>query len=164
MLIFDKKHLGLISFLFLTSCLSSLLKEPAPTFSDEIQLPAVISEFTQQKTSTYPSWKNKKTSNVISVISECSDSNLTLKSAHSMITNAVENETILDEKKTKHKDSLAYFRKISGLIEGHNLEIQSLSFKFKNCFYVSSLSGSKEKIALDLNAWTTFNQNIEFKK
>ena len=98
------------------------------------------------------------------MISECSDSNLTLKSVHAVITNAVENETILVEKKVKHKDSPAYFRKVSGLIEGHNLEIQSLSFRFKNCFYVSSLSGAKENIASDENTWTTFNQNIEFKK
>jgi hypothetical protein len=161
---FDKKYILIFSFLFLNSCLSSLLKEPAPTFSDEIQLPAVISEFTQQKTSTYPSWKNKKTSNVISVISECSDVNLTLKSAHAMITNAVESETVLEEKKSKHKDLPAYFRKISGQIDGHDLEIQSLSFKYKNCFYVSSISGSKEKIAQDVNTWTTFNQSIEFKK
>lgn len=152
----------------MVGCISNLLKEPAPTFSDQIILPNLPLEFVAQNTSTYPSWKNKSNSTVISVVSECTTSNgnqvASLKSAHSLITNAIENELVIEEKKMTIKNKASYFRKISGLVDGYPLEVLSASFVFENCVYVSSLSGTHEKINLDLNTWTNFNQNIEFKK
>lgn len=147
-----------------TGCLSSLLKEPAPTFSKDIILPNLSDEFVLQKTSNYPSWKSKKTSNVILVISECSDQNLNLKTAHSLITSALENEKVLEEKKTVLKKNSGYYRKVSGLVDGLDIDIMSISFKYKDCVYISSLSGSRQGINLDLEKWTQFNQQIEFKK
>lgn len=149
---------------FTTGCISNLLKEPAPTFSNDILLPALSDEFIQQKTSAYPSWKSKKTSNVILVISECSDPNLNLKSAHSLITSALENEKVIEEKKTTFKKNPAYYRKVSGLVDGLDIDIVSTSFKYKDCIYISSLSGVHENLNLDFENWTSFNQSIEFKK
>ncbi len=148
----------------LTGCLSSLLKEPAPTFANELVLPALPTEFIAQNNSTYPSWKNKNTSNVISVLSECTDQVTNLKTTHALITNAIENETVLEEKKVLLKKTTGYFRKVSGLIDGHTIEIHSTSFKYKNCFYLTSLSGNHEKINSDFKVWNDFTQNIEFKK
>lgn len=152
-----------ISFLF-SGCISSLFKEAAPTFSDEITLPVLSQSFNKMNGVTYPSWKNKTTSNVISVLSDCSDSYSDLKSAHAMITNVIDNETIIDEKKTTLQNTKAYYRKVSGLVDGENIEVQSISFKYKNCIYLSSLSGSHQKLTTDIETWTSFNQKIEFKK
>ena len=154
----------LFFILFTSGCISNLLKEPAPTFSKAIILPELPVEFVLQKSSTYPSWKNKNTSNVILVISECSDPNLNLKSAHSLITNALENEKIIEEKKTTFKKQQAYYRKVSGLVDGLEIDIVSTSFKYQDCIYISSLSGVRESILKDIESWTQFNQQIEFKK
>lgn len=156
-----------ILFLFLTSCsISNLLnlKEPAPLFSKELTLPNLADDFVAQNKSVYPSWKNKNTSNVISVLSDCSDENINLKTIHAMITNAIDKEILLEEKKMTFKNTNAYFRKISGQINDHHIEVVSLSFQFKKCTYLTSLSGLPAKISLDLKNWNTFNQNIEFKK
>jgi hypothetical protein len=154
-----------ILILFLsTGCISNLLKEPAPTFSKDIILPILPEEFILQKTSAYPSWKSKKTSNVVLVISECSDPNLNLKSAHALITSALENEKVIEEKKTTFKKNPAYYRKVSGLVDGLDIDIISTSFKYKECVYISSLSGVRESLNKNLDQWTAFNQQIEFKK
>ncbi len=162
------KIIFLICLVVLTGCLSSILKEPAPTFTNELMLPALPTDFVTQTNSAFPSWKNKNTSNVISVLSECTDQVTNLKTAHAMITNAIENETVLEEKKvmfnSENKNTAAYFRKVSGTVDSHPIEIHSTSFKYKNCFYLTSLSGHHEKINSDLNNWNEFNQHIEFKK
>lgn len=158
-------QLGLfILTLSLSSCVSSLFKEAPPSFSDQIILPILSAEFKSQNFSTYPTWKNKNTSNVISVVSECSDQNVNLKTMHSFITNAIENENLIEEKKVSFKNRSGYFRKVTGLVDDHNIEVRSISFKNKNCIYLTSLSGAPEKIGSDLYTWDTFNQNIEFKK
>ncbi len=154
-------------FLFLNACsVSSLfnLKEPAPVFSNDLILPSLPSDFNPQPDSAFPYWKNKKTSNVISVFSDCADSNMNLKTAHASITNAIDNETVIEERKVNLKNMPGYFRKITGQIDGHDIEINSTSFKYKNCLFVSSLSGQRTKINSDLENWQNFNQNIEFKK
>ncbi len=160
------KYLNLIfvtSFL-LSGCISSLFKEAAPTFSNEINLPSLPQSYNKINGVTYPSWKNKTTSNVISVLSDCTDSYLDLKSSHALITNVIENETVLEEKKTTLQNTKAYFRKVTGLLDGEKIEILSVSFKYKKCIYLSSLSGSNQKLAADIDAWTAFNEKIEFKK
>ena len=153
--------------LFLTSCsVSSLLnlKEAAPVFSNEIILPDLPVDFVIKKDTSFPSWKNTKTANMISVLSDCSNSDMNLKNAHAVITNAIDNEIVIEEKKVEFKNTSGFYRKVTGRIDGHYIEIQSTSFKFKKCFYVTSLSGLLEKTASDLQLWQTFNQNIEFKK
>ncbi len=151
-------------FFLSTGCISNLLKEPAPTFSKDIILPLLPNEFVLKKTSAYPSWKSTKTSNVVLVISECSDPQLNLKSAHSLITNALENEKIIEEKKTTFKKNPAFYRKVSGLVDGLDIDIISTSFKYKECIYISSLSGVRESLNKDIDHWNEFNQQIEFKK
>lgn len=164
MVIFKYFVISILFFFMSTGCISNILKEPAPTFSKDIILPALPEEFVLQKTSAYPSWKSKKTSNVILVISECSDPNLNLKSAHSLITNALENEKVIEEKKTTFKKTSAYYRKVSGMVDGLDIDIMSTSFKYKDCTYISSLSGVRESLNKDLDKWSAFNQQIEFKK
>ncbi len=161
---FKYLNIVLLFFLFTSGCISNLLKEPAPTFSKAVILPELPVEFVLQKNLTYPSWKNKNTSNVILVISECSDANLNLKSAHSLITNALENEKIIEEKRTTFKNQQAYYRKVSGQVDGLEIDIVSSSFKFQDCMYISSLSGVRESLSKDIESWTRFNQQIEFKK
>ncbi len=158
---------AIVIFTFLTSCsISSLLNlsEKPPVFSTDIILPNLTSEFKKQTESVFPSWKNKKTSNVISVFSDCTDTTQNLKSVHSTITNSIENETVVEAKKVSINNNEGYFRKVYGQIDGHDIEIISSSFKYKNCVYLSSLSGQRTKINSDLNSWQIFNQNIEFKK
>ena len=161
---FKYLYLSLLCVFITTGCISNILKEPAPTFSKDIILPELPQEFILQKSSSYPSWKSKKTSNVILVVSECAEMNLNLKSAHSLITNALENENVLEEKKTTFKKNQAYFRKVSGLVDGLEIDIVSTSFKYKQCVYISSLSGVRESISKDIENWNNFNQQIEFKK
>ena len=158
------KIIFFVSLVILPGCLSSLLKEPAPTFANELILPKPPVAFIAQNNSAFPSWKNKNTSNVISVLSECTVQDTNLKTTHALITNAIENEIVLEEKKINLKNTTRYFRKVSGQVDGQPIEIQSTSFKYKNCFYLSSLSGQHEKIDSDLKNWNEFNQNIEFKK
>jgi hypothetical protein len=100
----------IFSFLTLflsTGCISNLLKEPAPTFSKDIILPILPEEFVLQKTSAYPSWKSKKKHQMLFLLFlSALTRNLNLKSAHSLITSALENEKVLEEKKTTFKKKI----------------------------------------------------------
>ena len=159
-----KNFILCLSLIVLSGCISSILKEAAPTFSDEINLPLLPTTFNKMRNVTYPSWKNKLTSNVISVLSDCSDSALDLKKAHAMITNAIEGETVLEEKKQNLKNKKSYLRRVKGFVDGLEIEIHSISFKYKNCYYITSLSGLHEKLPSDIEVWSNFNNKIEFKK
>jgi hypothetical protein len=152
---------------FLASCsISSLLnlKEPAPSFSSEIILPQLSDSFSVQSKSVFPSWKNKNTANVISIVSDCGNSNQNLKAIHNLITNSIDKENIIVENSIPFQSANGYFRKVVGKIDNHDIEVQSLSFQHKNCIYMSSLSGETHKINSDVKSWQDFNRSIDFKK
>ena len=147
-----------------TGCISSLFKEPAPQFSQDIIVPPVPKGFSALKTSTYPSWKNEATQNVISLVSDCKNNSYSLVSVHDLITGAIETPKTLEEKMTQLNGRPSYFKKTSGTLDGHALQTLSYSLKNKDCYYLSFLSGNPERISQDLPAWNEFNQQIDFKK
>jgi len=153
-----------LGLFLLTGCVSQIFKEPNPTFSNEVSLQAPDSPFYKLEKSIFPSWKNKSTGNVISILSDCSNQNLNLKQALQIISGSIDNAQIKEEKKMTVQNKSALFQKIEGEIDGSAILIHSLSFKNNNCYYVTSLSGSPEKLALDIKSWDLFNKNIQFKK
>lgn len=164
-----KRHLrlfisSLCAALFLSSCISSILKEAPPTFSKDISYEDPTKDFTKLSKSVFPAWKNKSTSNVISIISDCSESNIyTLDDLHQLISGSLEKPNVVSKESIQFKGKPAQKRKIEGEIDGNAIEIRALSFRRNNCGYVSSLSGRPDTIEHDEKAYEQFNESLNFK-
>lgn len=158
------KFLFLTLFFVLTGCISQLFKEPRPSFQKEFNFAAPAKPFIELQSSVYPSWKSQNTSNVISLISDCSENQFSAKSALSILNNSVDKPVITNEKKVHIMDDIqSVFQKLQGEIEQQKIEIQSISFKYKNCFFITSISGLPNKISEDLKIWEDFNKSFKDK-
>jgi len=155
---------SLIVLLLIPGCISNIFREPKPTFSDEIVLPELNSNYSKLSDNVYPAWKNKQTGNVISIISDCTTDHFNLKSVHALMSDSLDSVKVIEEKFSNILDKKSYFRKIQGSIEEKSIEIQSYSFQHAKCLYISSLAGKPEKLSLNINEFKTFIQNITFKK
>ena len=163
-----KKQLA-ITFLVITSpllyvsCVSSILKDAPPTFSSEVKLTAPAMPFRPLKASVFPSWKSTKSGNVISIISDCEpNSSNTLSSLHHMVEDSLNAVSTIKEESVEFQNKPAVFKKINGELDGHAIEVQSISFKRKSCGYVSSLSGKKETLEQDKAFFEQFNTSLRF--
>lgn len=149
--------------ILMVSCVSSILKEKAPTFSKEIRFKDPQSGFTQINLSVYPAWKNSKTGNVISIISDCSENDVaSLSSFHQLITGSIEEAKTLKQESLTFKDKPALLYLTEGKLDGQPIAIRSMSFKRKNCGYVSSLSGKPTTLEVDLSTFNSFNESFSF--
>lgn len=154
--------LVLLPFLFV-SCISNLLKEKAPTFSKEVKLTEPAKPFESQSTSVYPSWKNSKTGNVIAIVSECEQSATTsLQQMHILLEDSLSEIKVAKEENTNIQDKPAYYKAVTGVLDGFAIEIRSFSFKRKSCTYLSSLSGKKDTLEVDMETFKQFNTNLSF--
>lgn len=154
----------IIALPFLTvSCVSSILKEKAPTFSKEIQFKDPQSGFVKTNLSVYPAWKNSKSGNVISIISDCNENGTaSLSSLHQLITSSVEESKIVNQEHLTFKEKPALLYVTEGQLDGQAIAIRSISFKRKDCGYVSSLSGKPASLASDLTTFNSFNESFSF--
>lgn len=164
MKIVHKIIFSIVMLLLVSGCISNLFKEPKPTFSGDILLPALNTDFQKINDNVYPAWKNQDSGNVISVVSDCNEGHFTLKSIHSLMSESLDNFKIIEEKSITTAGRKSVFKKINGQIEDKNVEIQSYSFADKKCLYVVSLAGKPEKIAQNITEFKNFVQKIEFKK
>lgn len=155
---------SVVMLLLIPGCISNLFKEPKPTFSNDILLPALTTDFQKINDNVYPAWKNQESGNVISVVSDCNEGHFTLKSIHSLMSDSLDNFKTIEEKTITSSGRKSVFKKINGQIEDKNVEIQSYSFADKKCLYVISLAGKPEKISQNLAEFKNFVQKIEFKK
>jgi hypothetical protein len=147
----------------MVSCVSSILKEKAPTFSKDIQYKDPQNGFTKVNLSVYPAWKNSKTGNVISVVSDCSEENsISLTGLHQLITGSLEDAKTVKQENITFKDRPALVFVTEGSLDGQAITVRSMSFKRKNCGYVSSLSGKPASIEADLNSFNAFNESFSF--
>lgn len=150
-----------VPFLFV-SCVSTLFKQAPPTFSDEIHIQAPEGSFEKTKTSVYPSWKSSETGNVISVVSDCSSAAYSLTNMHLLIEDSLEQIKVLKEETRTLLNSPAVYRSITAKLDGHLIEIYSVSFKKKSCGYVSSLSGKAKNLESDKPAFEQFLNGLTF--
>ena len=151
-----------IPFLFV-SCVSSLLKEKAPTFSSEIKLTAPKSPFMKTDTSVYPSWKNSVTGNVISIVSDCNDGSTSkLSVLHQLIEDSLEEVKVLKEETMALHNRPALLKVVSANLDGHPIEVQSVSFKRKSCGYLASLSGKSNTLIKDTTQFEQFLNGLVF--
>ena len=164
-----KNHLA-ATFILLTvpillaSCVSSLLKEKAPTFSSEINFKNPALPFVKLSRSVYPSWKNKATGNVLSIFSDCQpDNSLSLTDLHRIIEDSLENSSKVSESSLTFQNKPALQRVIRGELDNSPIQIKSTAFKKSNCGYVVSLSGKPDQIKLDEKALEAFTQSLNFK-
>ncbi|MBC7741680.1 MAG: hypothetical protein H7061_05770 [Bdellovibrionaceae bacterium] len=155
----------LITFpIMMVSCVSSLLKEAPPTFSKDIKWTEPMTPFKKMNTSIYPTWKNKSTGNVISIVSDCGDlaADQNLGSFHQLIEGSVEKFKLVKEQKILFKNKSALIHHSQGELDGQPIEIQAMSFKRKNCGYVTSLTGKKGNLDPDRRAYNQFNESLNF--
>lgn len=149
--------------LLFVSCVSSLLKEKPPTFSTEITIKPPLDPFTKTNTSVYPSWKNSKTGNVISIVSDCSESTYyTLSGLHQLIESSLSNIQVLKEENSSLQNKAAYFKTINADLDGSEIEVRSVSFKRKSCGYVASLSGKRNNLGSDEKQFENFINGFSF--
>lgn len=150
-------------FLFV-SCVSSILKDKPPTFSSEIKLQDLQSPFEKMRTSVFPSWKNTQTGNVISIVSDCNPSSTyTLSSLHQLIEGSVEKAQVVTEENLTIQDRPSLLKVVNAELDGHPIEVRSVSFIKKSCGYVSSLSGKKGTLEADRAAFDQFLNSLSFK-
>jgi DNA-binding transcriptional ArsR family regulator len=163
-----KKHLALTLLiisapLFIVSCVSSLLKDGPPTFSNEIKITSPQAPYNEMKTSVFPSWKNTKSGNVISIISDCNENSYyKLSNLHQLVEDSLESITLIKEEPLVLQNKPAASRHISALLDGHQIEVKTVSFKRKSCGYVTSLSGKTGQIAQDQNLFNQFISGFIF--
>ncbi len=150
--------------LLLISCVSSLLKEKPPTFSEEVSYSNPSKPFYMLKKSVYPSWKNKATGNVLSIFSDCqSGATSSLSELHRIIEDSLENSKRLSENQTVFQNKPALQRTVAGEVENSSIQIKSISFQRLSCGYVVSLSGKSDQLKLDENAFDLFIKSLTFK-
>ena len=148
----------------LVSCVSSLLKEKAPTFSNEVNYTVPKSPFVRLTKSVYPSWKNKESGNVLSIFSDCQNGlTSSLSELQSIIEESVENSKRVSENFIQFQNKPALKRILNGELENNSIQIKSVSFKRLNCGYVVSLSGKPEQLQLDENTFELFIKSLTFK-
>lgn len=150
--------------LLLVSCVSSLLKEKAPTFSDEVKFKAPAAPFVALQKSIYPSWKNKITGNVISIFSDCQPGNPTpLTELQRFIEDSIENSKLVSEATAPFDKKPALTRVLQGELENNPIQIKSIAFKRLNCGYVVSLSGKPDQVLKDEPSLDLFLKSLAFK-
>lgn len=163
-----KKHLALTTFIILApfllvSCVSSLLKEKAPTFSKDVEFEDPKGPFHKLDKSIFPSWKNKDSGNVISIFSDCQESPKTLNELQKYIEDSVENSKRAKETLTQFQNKPALNILFQGELESNPIEVQSISFIRANCGYVVSLSGKPQQLKLDQVTFDHFLTSLKFK-
>lgn len=163
-----KKHLALTSFIILApfllvSCVSTLLKEKAPTFSKDVEFANPKGNFTKLDTSVFPSWKNKDTGNVISIFSDCQPDPKSLNELQRYIEDSVENSKRSQESVIQFQNKPALQLLIDGEVESNPIEVKSVSFVRANCGYVVSLSGKPQQLKADQPAFDQFLTSLKFK-
>ena len=164
-----KKHLVLTSFIILApflliSCVSSLLKEKAPTFSKDIDFENPKGAFYKLEKSVFPSWKSKESGNVISIFSDCqTDSTKNLNDLQKFIEDSIELSKRTKETVTQFQNKPALSLQITGELESNPIEIQSMSFIRGSCGYVASLSGKPNQLKADQSTFDQFITSFKFK-
>ena len=146
-----------------TACVSSVLQGGPPTFSTEIKLLPPNAPFVATKSSVFPSWRNPKSGNVISIISDCDpNSAYSLSGLHHMVEDALTEVKIDTETNVTFQDKPAVQKKLVAELDGQPIEIRSISFRRKSCGYVSTLSGKVGTLDQDQDAFTKFNSGLKF--
>jgi hypothetical protein len=163
-----KKIFYVITLLFigltLSGCISNLLKEKIPAFSDEINFTAPVSPFEKIKSASYPSWKNSVTQNVILMTSNCDNTQYTTNQSYQTITESLEDTKVEILKITNLKMAKYNAKKITGNIDNDIVEVRTLSFEHHHCVFLSALSGKPQSIDKDFDNWKSFLNSIELKK
>ena len=149
--------------ILMVSCVSSLLKENPPKFSKEVQWSEPKKPFEKIDTPVYPAWKNKVTGNVISIVSDCGNSSqVGLLALHQLIESSVEEFKLIKEEKIIFQDKTALVHFSQGELDGAPIEIQSLSFRRKDCGYLTALSGKRNNLEDDRKKFELFNESLRF--
>lgn len=154
---------SVLSFL-LSGCVSSLLKEDVPDFSNQLKVKSPGSGYEKINSGAYLAWKHEKNQNVIMISSECEANQPSLSSAYQTFSESLSNVNIISSSNESFKNTKSILKNITGMIDDSPIQLKVLSFKYKSCTYNSALSGKPESISLSESDWNNFNQKIEFKK
>ncbi len=154
----------LITFpIFLVSCVSSLLKESPPTFSKDVKWSEPATPFEKMSTPVYPAWKSATTGNVISIVSDCgSSTGPGLLGLHQLIESSVEEFKLVKEQKLLFQNQASIVHYSEGELDGAPIEIQSMSFRRKQCGYLTTLSGKRNNLDGDRKIFQQFNDGLRF--
>ena len=148
--------------LVLSGCISNILKEKIPSFSEQITF-SPPAGFKKMK-SIYPSWKNNETQNAILIISNCDENKYSTPYAHMIISENIDNPRVEVSKVDNVRLPKQVTKQIHGSVDEEAVEVKTIAFQHKNCVYVSALSGRPQSIAKDFDHWKSFLKSIEFKK
>lgn len=150
--------------ILLSGCVSSLLKEDVPDFSNQVKVTAPGSGYEKINSGSYLAWKHERNQNVIMISSECESAQPSLSSAYQVVSESLSNVNVVASSNETFKNTKSVLKTINGTIDDSAIQLKVLSFKYKSCTYNSTLSGKPDSIAASENDWNNFNQKIEFKK
>lgn len=101
-------------------------------------------------------WKNRKTNNLISVLSECGGNDPSLESLQSELESAMQETDNQESKKLMFNDREALWSEVTGKIDGIPVKLASMIFKKNACNYVITLSGQSKNFEADKNTFQDF--------
>ena len=149
--------------IFFVSCVSSLLKEKPPAFSNEIKLTPPKAPFVKTETSVFPSWKNPQTGNVLSIVSDCNEGATSkLSTLHQLIEDSLEDVKLMKEETIALQNRPALLKVVTANLDGHPIEVHSVSFRRKSCGYLASLSGKANSLFKDTVYFESFINGFGF--
>lgn len=163
----NKFFISVLFLCFFPGCISSVFKEKIPPFSKAVSYKSPQKPFSSVGNSSYPSWKNKETNNVILIISNCEQNITSPELAYNILSENIESVKVSDLSiqptlisKIKTKTSA---RSLNGYLDDEAISIKTFSFKYKDCIYISALSGKPSMIEKDNENWKSFLSSIELK-
>jgi hypothetical protein len=79
-----------------------------------------------------------------------------------MVEEPLTNIQTVKEENISFQEKPAVFKVVRADLDGHAIELHSLSFRRKSCGYVSTLSGKADGLQQDENSFANFNAGLRF--
>lgn len=154
------KNYLILSFFYITACVSIGPKKPAPVPAKHIQYSEPGTPFEQKDMDRVDKfWVNKKDGSTISYFSDCNPTaDPTLQDLESEVLIGVEDLVKITSEPLKFNARKALKSHYSGAVDGVKTEFNLLVFKKNSCVYILSYVSLKENYQ---NSITQFNQFIK---
>ena len=148
----------LISFLFLTSCVSVNLGGGKASKATDISYVAPKSSFDKIKNEGFDhAWQNPKNGNTIAFLSECrSKTDISMQLMEKESLEALENLKIIKSNLFEYNEREAKELLAEGQVDGIPVKIQLVLLKKNECNYTISFVGRKKFFDVDQGTFQTF--------
>lgn len=155
------KHLSiLIIVIAITACVSVTLKTESNKPAEGLSYQAPSDPFEKVGDKNYPSWIQKKSGNIISLVSECGSQDLSLTQLQNEVLTALDESKVLKEEKVSFDNREALKTWIQGKTNGVDTKLLVMVFKKNSCNYTLSYGGKEKNFEKDIAAFDRFTTSL----